>query len=235
MKIAKKLLCLLLALICVVSVGLTGCGEVDSESELTSIQTPALTTVSTTATTNSTTAATAPTSAPTTVPITKPTTRPTTAPTTKPTATPTTAATTKATAKPTTAPTTTPTVPAETVHTHNWKEATCTAPKTCTTCGATEGQANGHNWKEATCTAPKNCISCNATEGSAKSHSYAKGSCSICGAIDPSYTPDTLVWIPTNGGTKYHSKSTCSKMIDPKQVTKSEAVSSGFDPCGRCY
>ena len=29
---------------------------------------------------------------------------------------------------------------------HVWKEATCTEPKTCTICGATEGSANGHSF-----------------------------------------------------------------------------------------
>jgi hypothetical protein len=33
-------------------------------------------------------------------------------------------------------------------------------------------------------------------------------------------TDDNLVWIPVNGGTKYHSKSSCSKMKYPIQVTK---------------
>ena len=46
---------------------------------------------------------------------------------------------------------------------------------------------------------------------------------------------DDLVWIPTNGGKKYHSKSSCSNMINPIQVTKSEAIDQGFGPCGRCY
>ena len=27
---------------------------------------------------------------------------------------------------------------------HEWKEATCTEPKTCTKCGETEGEALGH-------------------------------------------------------------------------------------------
>jgi len=44
-----------------------------------------------------------------------------------------------------------------------------------------------------------------------------------------------MVWIPTNGGTKYHSKSSCSKMKDPENVTKDEAIARGFEPCGRCY
>ena len=45
---------------------------------------------------------------------------------------------------------------------------------------------------------------------------------------------EKTVWIPTNGGHKYHSKSSCSKMIDPIQVTISEAIAMGFEPCGRC-
>lgn len=40
---------------------------------------------------------------------------------------------------------------------HDWKDATCTAPKTCDRCGTTEGTALGHIWKTveavaATCT-----------------------------------------------------------------------------------
>ena len=44
-----------------------------------------------------------------------------------------------------------------------------------------------------------------------------------------------IVWIPTHGGTKYHSKSTCSNMDDPEEVTLEEAKEMGFTPCGRCY
>ena len=50
-------------------------------------------------------------------------------------------------------------------HVHEWVEATCTAPKTCKTCGETEGEALGHDWKEATTEAPKTCTRCGATEG----------------------------------------------------------------------
>ena len=45
----------------------------------------------------------------------------------------------------------------------------------------------------------------------------------------------TLVWIPTNGGRKYHDKASCSGMIDPVQVTVGEAQRLGYEPCGRCY
>lgn len=33
-------------------------------------------------------------------------------------------------------------------HTHNYANATCTEPKTCTICGATSGSALGHDWEE---------------------------------------------------------------------------------------
>lgn len=51
----------------------------------------------------------------------------------------------------------------------------------------------------------------------------------------PATTAATMVWIPTNGGTKYHRKADCSKMIDPAYVTLEEAKASGFTACGRCY
>lgn len=44
-----------------------------------------------------------------------------------------------------------------------------------------------------------------------------------------------MVWIPTNGGTKYHSNSSCSSMEDPMYVTLDEAKSLGFTACKRCY
>ena len=44
-----------------------------------------------------------------------------------------------------------PTTPAPTACSHSWKAATCTAPKTCTKCGATEGNALGHNYENGAC------------------------------------------------------------------------------------
>ena len=71
---------------------------------------------------------------------------------------------------------------------HNWKDATCVAPKTCTKCGATEGTSLGHNFSNATCTDPKTCSRCGITEGTTLDHNYVNGSCSACGAKDPNYT-----------------------------------------------
>ena len=43
------------------------------------------------------------------------------------------------------------------------------------------------------------------------------------------------VWIPTNGGTKYHATSTCSRMVDPDYVTVEKAIELGFTACKKCY
>ena len=55
---------------------------------------------------------------------------------------------------------------------HDWRDATCTASRTCAICGQTEGEALGHTWKDATCTKPKTCTVCGATEGKALGHDY---------------------------------------------------------------
>lgn len=51
----------------------------------------------------------------------------------------------------------------------------------------------------------------------------------------PVQSQEEMVWIPTKGGTKYHSRSNCSNMIDPNYVTKDYAISQGFDACKRCH
>lgn len=43
-----------------------------------------------------------------------------------------------------------------------------------------------------------------------------------------------MVWIPRNGS-KYHSRSSCSNMKNPSQVTKDQAKSRGYSPCKKCY
>lgn len=126
-----------------------------------------------------------------TTPPTQTTTQPTTPPAKGPTATPPTTAnpypTTPVHNSAATVPTTT--TPA---HTHTWADATCTIPKTCNTCGATDGSPTGHDWDEATCMTPKTCKTCNATEGNAAGHSWNAATCTIpktcskCGATEGS-------------------------------------------------
>lgn len=44
-----------------------------------------------------------------------------------------------------------------------------------------------------------------------------------------------MVWIPTKGGKKYHSNSSCSNMDNPEEVTLDEAKAKGFTACKKCY
>ena len=60
---------------------------------------------------------------------------------------------------------------------HQWTDATCVAPRTCTVCGETEGEPLPHNWMPATCTAPKTCVSCGAFEGDALGHKWEPATC----------------------------------------------------------
>ena len=75
-------------------------------------------------------------------------------------------------------------------HEHNWAEATCTEPKTCTECGKTEGEPLGHKWKEATCTEAKTCSVCGETEGEPLGHKWKEATCteaktcSVCGETE---------------------------------------------------
>jgi len=62
-------------------------------------------------------------------------------------------------------------------HEHTYKEADCTHPKTCTTCGETEGEPLGHTYKEADCTHAKTCTRCNETVGEALGHTYKEADC----------------------------------------------------------
>ncbi|MEA4932294.1 MAG: hypothetical protein VB071_01685 [Lawsonibacter sp.] len=42
------------------------------------------------------------------------------------------------------------------------------------------------------------------------------------------------VWIPQSGS-KYHSNSSCSNMVDPTQVPLDTAIARGYTPCKRCH
>ncbi len=77
-------------------------------------------------------------------------------------------------------------------HAHTWNDATCIAPKMCSTCDATEGDALGHIWINPTCVLPKTCSVCGRTEGKALGHSWVEATCtepkmcSTCNIIEGS-------------------------------------------------
>lgn len=45
--------------------------------------------------------------------------------------------------------------------------------------------------------------------------------------------PDEYVWIPRTGA-RYHRRSNCSRMKNPSQVLRSEAIRRGYTPCKVC-
>ncbi len=60
---------------------------------------------------------------------------------------------------------------------HEWQEATCTQPRTCTVGGETKGEPLGHTWEDATCAKPKTCSVCKETEGEALEHTWEEATC----------------------------------------------------------
>lgn len=54
-------------------------------------------------------------------------------------------------------------------------------------------------------------------------------------AIETPSGSTVMCWIPTNGGTKYHTSPNCSNMKGPIEVTVNEAQTMGFTACKRCH
>ena len=76
---------------------------------------------------------------------------------------------------------------------HDWKDATCDTPKTCKTCGKTEGEALGHDFYDATCVLPKTCKVCGMETGEPLGHSFKEATCqvlktcTVCGYSEGEY------------------------------------------------
>ena len=81
------------------------------------------------------------------------------------------------------------TEPEPTACRHSFSDATCTAPKTCSKCGETEGSTIDHTYSQATCLTPQTCTVCGATHGSTSDHTWygatclQEGICTVCGII----------------------------------------------------
>ncbi len=60
--------------------------------------------------------------------------------------------------------------------THQWVDADCTAPRTCALCALTEGETLPHKWLEASCSAPETCSACGTTQGEKLEHTYSEWS-----------------------------------------------------------
>lgn len=100
-------------------------------------------------------------------------------------------------------------------HQHTWVDATCTLPKTCSDCGATEGDALGHDYigtkKDATC-----------TKGA-----YTHYECSRCGDAYDEETGEAALgheagdWTYDESSKQEVCKCTrCGAVVEKRDVTK---------------
>lgn len=96
---------------------------------------------------------------------------------------------------------------------HEWVEASCAAPKTCSKCGKTEGEPLEHQWKEATCTAPRTCTDCGETYGVKLSHKFSKEEMQ-----NPNYVEATATFVKTctTCGEQEERTDTLEKLNDEK-------------------
>ena len=60
---------------------------------------------------------------------------------------------------------------------HEWIDANCLTPKTCSLCEETEGEPLGHDWLPAECTLPERCSRCDETVGEALGHTWVDADC----------------------------------------------------------
>ena len=105
--------------------------------------------------------------------------------------------------QPTTVPTEPKTVPTQPPHEHTWVDATCTAPKTCSSCGAVEGQPKDHSWDAGTVT----------VEPTEEAEGEKRHACTACGATK-------TVVIPALGHThSYEAKVTKPTCTDAGYTT----------------
>ena len=107
---------------------------------------------------------------------------------------------------------------------HSWTDATCTAPKTCSVCGTTDGAALGHTWTDANCTTPKTCSVCSETEGNALGHKWTDANCT---------TPKTCSVCSETEGNALGHKWTDANCTTPKTCSvcsETEGESLGHTP-----
>lgn len=102
---------------------------------------------------------------------------------------------------------------------HNWVEATCDAPKTCSICGETEGESLDHDWIAATCTEAKHCSRCCLIEGTPAEHNWIEATC-----FDPKTCADCKL---TEGEPLAHS-------VKKWQVVKEATCASEGERAGTC-
>lgn len=104
------------------------------------------------------------------------------------------------------------------VKAHQWQDATCIAPKTCKDCGATEGDVAVHVWEEATCTTAKTCAACKETEGEALGHTWADATCTEAKTCTVCSEKEGEALGHTAGSWTVEKEATCSELGSESSV-----------------
>lgn len=128
---------------------------------------------------------------------------------------------------------------------HQWIEADCINPETCSECGKTRGNALGHDFLDATCTEPQICVRCGEKQGKALGHNYGEyivskeatcsaygektATCSVCGYVNTEKIPKLAhtagEWVvveePTfaNDGKRVRYCTVCKEEIETEIVS----------------
>ncbi|MBO4579439.1 MAG: S-layer homology domain-containing protein [Clostridiales bacterium] len=113
---------------------------------------------------------------------------------------------------------------------HDWKDATCTEPKTCKRCQVTEGNANGHNWGSWTVTTPakvnekgvetRKCLACGKEE--TRDIEAVKPTATPTATSAPK--PTTTTPVPANGPS---TKPTTAPIVSVALDKKSDSIVCG--------
>ena len=102
------------------------------------------------------------------------------------------------------------------------KTFTCSCGHSYTEKIAATGQ---HSWKSATCTTPKTCKTCGKTEGSKSGHNYVQGVCSVCGiSVNDKTGPKITILSITPNPAKLGEKVTVRAKITDESGVESADV-----------
>lgn len=119
---------------------------------------------------------------------------------------------------------------------HEWKDATCTAPKTCTKCSATEGEAIEHTYTVGICTEKQSCTGCG-KEKLGFEHTWSNATCGqnkVCTVCNETGALVEHVWTAST----CESPRTCTKcnMTDgqPLGHAPNEVPCDKNQTCSRC-
>ena len=126
-------------------------------------------------------------------------------------------------------------VPIETEHQHSWLDATCSAPKTCTGCGETEGKALKHDWEDADCENPRTCSLCGETDGDDLGHTMTTYSsfCTECGEFE--YYNLRAVRLAVEDVASIYDELIKDGTIDSYRILRVYYVETANCQCKECY